>query len=81
MVDYEYTFNANTGAGGETVTCKMQYEMDEHGPYFENIISVLFEGVEVIALISEEQFSDLEMIGLNMLRNHIKEKNEQALEP
>ena len=81
MSDYEYTFNALTGAGSETVTCKMQYEMDEHGPYFENITSILFEGVEVMALISEEQFSDLEMIGLNMLRAHIKERNEQAQEP
>ena len=37
MRDYEFTFNATTGAGGETVTCKMSYERDEHGAYFENI--------------------------------------------
>ena len=31
MNDYEFTFNATTGGGGETVTCKMFYERDEHG--------------------------------------------------
>jgi flagellar basal body-associated protein FliL len=81
MNDYEFTFNATTGAGDETVTCRMTYEKDEHGPYFENIESVIFEGVEVMALISEEQFADLEMVGINKLREHIKEENERAQEP
>jgi hypothetical protein len=81
MIDYEFTFNATTGAGDETVTCRMVYEMDEHGPYFENIETVMFEGIEVMALISEEQFSDLEMVGVNKLREHIKQENERALEP
>ena len=81
MNNYEFTFNAITGAGDETVTCRMSYEKDEHGPYFENIETVMFEGVDVTALISEEQFSDLEMVGLNKLREHIKEENERALEP
>ena len=81
MNDYEFTFNATTGAGDETVTCRMTYEKDEHGPYFENIESVIFEGVEVMALISEEQFAELEMVGVNKLREHIKEENERAQEP
>jgi flagellar basal body-associated protein FliL len=81
MNDYEFTFNATTGAGDETVTCRMTYEKDEHGPYIENIESVIFEGVEVMALISEEQFADLEMVGINKLREHIKEENERAQEP
>jgi flagellar basal body-associated protein FliL len=81
MTDYEFTFNATTGAGDETVTCRMTYEKDEHGPYFENIESVIFEGVDVTALISEEQFAELEMVGVNKLREHIKEENERAQEP
>jgi flagellar basal body-associated protein FliL len=81
MTDYEFTFNATTGAGDETVTCKMTYERDEHGPYFENIETVKFEGVEVTGLISEEQFAELEMVGVNKLREHIKEENERAQEP
>ena len=81
MNDYEFTFNATTGAAGETVTCLMSYEKDEHGPYFENIETVKFEGVEVTGLISEEQFAELEMVGVNKLRQHIKEENEWAQEP
>ena len=81
MNDYEFTFNATTGAGGETVTCKMSYERDEHGPYFESIEDVQFEGVSVNGLLSEEQFSELEMIGVNKLREHIAGEKDRALEP
>ena len=81
MNDYEFTFNATTGAGGETVTCKMSYERDEHGPYFESIENVTFEGVSVIGLLSEEQFSELEMVGVNKLREHIAGEKDRALEP
>ena len=81
MKDYEFTFNATTGAGGETVTCKMVYERDEHGPYFENIEEITFEGVSVIGLLSEEQFSELEMVGVNKLRQYIAEEKDMALEP
>ena len=81
MNDYEFTFNATTGAGGETVTCKMSYERDEHGPYFESIDDVTFEGVSVIGLLSEEQFSELEMVGVNKLREHIAGEKDRALEP
>lgn len=81
MRDYEFTFNATTGAGGETVTCKMSYERDEHGPYFESIEDVTFEGVSVIGLLSEEQFSELEMVGVNKLREHIAGEKDRALEP
>ena len=81
MKDYEFTFNATTGAGGETVTCKMIYERDEHGPYFESIEDVTFEGLSVIGLLSEEQFSELEMVGVNKLREHIAGEKDRALEP
>ena len=81
MRDYEFEFNATTGAGGETVTCKMSYERDEHGPYFESIEDVRFEGVSVIGLLSEEQFSELEMVGVNKLREHIAGEKDRALEP
>ena len=81
MRDYEFEFNATTGAGGETVTCKMSYERDEHGPYFESIEDVTFEGVSVNGLLSEEQFSELEMVGVNKLREHIAGEKDRALEP
>ena len=81
MNDYTFKFNATTGAAGETVTCTMSYERDEHGPYFENIETVMYEGVEVTGLISEEQFAELEMVGVNKLREHIKQEHERAFEP
>ena len=81
MIDYEFEFNATTGAGGETVTCKMTYERDEHGPYFESIEDVTFEGVSVIGLLSEEQFAELEMVGINKLNAYIAEEKDRAQEP
>jgi hypothetical protein len=81
MRDYEFTFNATTGAGGETVTCKMTYERDEHGPYFESIEDVTYEGISIMGLLVDEQFADLEMIGVNKLRQHLAEEKDRALEP
>ena len=81
MRDYEFEFNATTGAGGETVTCKMTYERDEHGPYFESNEDETFEGESVIGHLSEEQFSELEMVGVNKLREHIAGEKDRALEP
>jgi hypothetical protein len=81
MRDYEFTFNATTGAGGETVTCKMTYERDEHGPYFESIEDVTYEGISIMGLLVDEQFADLEMVGVNKLRQHLAEEKDRALEP
>jgi len=64
MKDYEFTFNATTGAGGETVTCKMSYERDEHGAYFENIEDVTYEGISIMGVLTDEQYADLEMVGM-----------------
>jgi hypothetical protein len=81
MIDYEFYFEAKTGAGGEIVTCKMSYEMDEDGPFSQNIESVIFEGKEVIGLISDEQFTELGNLGIDKLAASITEANERALEP
>ena len=81
MRDYEFTFNATIGAGGETVTCKMSYERDEHGAYFESIEDVTYEGISIMGLLVDEQFADLEMVGVNKLRQHLAEEKDRALEP
>jgi hypothetical protein len=44
--------------------------------YAQNIESVLFEGKEVIGLISELQFSELELLGIDKLAKTIKEGEE-----
>ena len=81
MRDYEFTFNATTGAGGETVTCKMSYERDEHGTFFENIEDVTYEGISIMWLLTDEQFAELEMVGVNKLRQHLAEEKDRAQEP
>ena len=81
MKDYEFTFNAITGAGGETVTCKMSYERDEHGAYFENIEDVTYEAISIMGLLTDEQFAELEMVGVNKLRQHLAEEKDRAQEP
>ena len=81
MRDYEFTFNATTGAGGVTVTCKMSYERDEHGTFFENIEDVTYEGISIMGLLTDEQYSELEMIGIMKLATHLKEESDRAQEP
>ena len=83
MNDYEFTYNATTGAGGETVICKMTYERDEHGTFAENIETVTFgaEKIDVTGLLSEEQFAELEMVGAMKLATHLQEESDRAQEP
>ena len=81
MIDYEFLFEAQTGGGGETVICRMVYERDEDGVFGQNIESILFEGKEVIGLISEDQFTELEGVGIDKLAVSIEEEKERALEP
>jgi hypothetical protein len=49
--------------------------------FAQNIESVLFEGKEVIGLISEDQFTELEGVGIDKLAVSIEEEKERALEP
>ena len=81
MSEYEFYFEAQTGTGSEAVICKMQYEMDEDGPFNENIESIIFEGKEVIGLLTDEQYSELETAGIYKLAVSIEEANDRAQEP
>jgi hypothetical protein len=76
MNEYEFIFEAQTGGSSETVICKMQYERDEDGPFNHSVESVLFEGKEVIGLISEDQFAQLEEAGIHKLSKSIEEGEE-----
>jgi hypothetical protein len=77
MSDYEFIFEAQTGASSEIVICKMSYERDEDGPFNLSIESVLYEGKEVIGLISEEQFAQLELAGTYKLDVSLEEGEER----
>ena len=56
-----WEFDTTTGAGSEIVTVVYEYEHDEDGTYNESIKEIWFEGRDVIGLISDEQFKELEM--------------------
>lgn len=69
---YSINFQSNTGAGGETVNVTMTYERDESGTYAENIESITFNGIDVMGLLSEEQFGDLELAGCQAIFDEAK---------
>jgi hypothetical protein len=74
----EYEFETTTGAGGETVQCVLEYEMDEEGTYAENLKSIHFEGVDVFALLSDEQFMQIEMDGTMKLASHLLAESDHS---
>ena len=69
---YSIEFQATTGAGSETVNVTMVYERDDIGIYAENIESITFNGMDVMGLLSEEQFADLEIQGNDAIDKEIK---------
>jgi hypothetical protein len=78
-MEYEFNFETTTGAGGETVQCVLTYETDEEGTYAENLKSIHYEGTDVFALLSEEQFMQIEMDGTMKLSSHlVAEANHSA---
>ena len=65
-----WEFNTIAGAGSEVVKVVYEYESDEDGTYNESIREVWFEGKDVIGLLSDEQFKDLEMEAAMRFQNH-----------
>ena len=69
---YHISFQAITGAGSEIVKVEMSYERDQDGTYAENIESITYNGMDVMGLLSEEQFADLEIQGSDAIDKEIK---------
>jgi hypothetical protein len=65
-----WEFNTIAGAGSEVVKVVYEYETDEDGTYNESIIEVWFEGKDVIGLLSDEQFRDLECEAAMRFQHH-----------
>jgi hypothetical protein len=65
-----YIFDTTTGAGSEIVTIVYNYEYDEDSTYNENIEEIWFEGRNVIGLLSDEQFKELEMEAAMRFQHH-----------
>jgi hypothetical protein len=70
-MEHEFKFETTTGAGDETVQCVLTYEIDEEGTYAENLKSIHFEGTDVFALLSDEQYMQIEMDGTMKLSSHL----------
>jgi hypothetical protein len=70
-MEYEFKFETTTGAGDETVQCVLTYQIDEEGTYAENLKSIHYQGVDVFALLSEDQYTEIEMRGTMMLSSHL----------
>jgi hypothetical protein len=56
-----WEFDTTTGAGSEIVTVVYEYESDQDSTYNESIKEIWFNGRDVIGLLSDEQFKELDM--------------------
>jgi hypothetical protein len=61
-------FTATTGAGNVEVKVTMSFEADSYSSWHENIDMVTFEGVDIMGLLTDEQFSDLETQGIEAIQ-------------
>ena len=65
-----YEFDTTIGAGSEVVKVVYEYESDEDSTYNESIKEIWFEGRNVIGLMSDEQFKELEMEAAMRFQHH-----------
>jgi len=61
-------FQAATGAGGVEVNVTMSFEADKYTSWAENIDMVTFNGMDIMGLLTEEQFSELEAQGMEAIK-------------
>jgi len=65
-----WEFDTTVGAGSEIVTVVYEYEQDLDDTFNESIREVWFEGRNVIGLLSDEAFRDLEMEAAMRFQHH-----------
>jgi len=65
-----WEFDTTVGAGSEIVTVVYEYENDGETTYNESIEEVWFEGRNVIGLLSDEQFKELDIEAAMRFQNH-----------
>ena len=74
----KYKFDTTVGEGSAIVTVVMEYEQDEEGVYNENIDEIWFEGRNVVGLISDEQFKELEIEAAMRFQHHKQTKGREV---
>ena len=74
-----WEFDTTTGAGSEIVTVVYEYESDRDSTYNENIKEIWFEGRDVIGLLSDEQFKELEIEAAMRFQHHKLNYKQEAV--
>jgi hypothetical protein len=64
---YTIDFVATTGAGDVEVNVTMSFEADKYSTWAENIEMVTFNGMDIMGLLTDEQFAELEAEGLRAI--------------
>jgi hypothetical protein len=65
-----WEFDTTVGAGSEVVTVVYEYEQDQDSTYNESIKEIWFEGRNVIGLLSDEQFKEMECEAAMRFQHH-----------
>ena len=67
-----WEFDTTTGAGSEIVTVVYEYSSDEDGTYNESIKEIWYQNrsVNVIGLLSDEAFKELDIEAAMRFQNH-----------
>jgi hypothetical protein len=60
-------FDATTGAGEVEVQVTMSFKADKYSSWAENIEMVKFNGMDIMGLMTDEQFADLEAKGVRAI--------------
>jgi hypothetical protein len=65
-----WEFDTTVGAGSEIVTVVYEYSSDEDGTYNESIKEVWYQTCNVIGLLSDESFKELECEAAMRFQHH-----------
>ena len=65
-----WEFDTTTGAGSEIVTVVYEYSSDEDGTYNESIKEIWYQTRNVIGLLSDESFKELECEAAMRFQHH-----------
>jgi hypothetical protein len=60
-------FEATTGAGDVEVQVTMTFKADKYTSWAENIEMVTYNGMDIMGLMTEEQFDELEAKGIKAI--------------
>jgi hypothetical protein len=60
-------FDAQTGSGDVEVQVTMSFKADKYSSWAENIEMVTYNGMDILGLMTDEQFADLEAKGIRAI--------------